>query len=301
MESIVSKVSGNTWCIDMQNVMIPYYRLNAHEIILFDSGCSRKGALENWLEAHDLRVRAILNTHNHWDHVSENDALRHKYGAKIYMPKIEAAFVATPLTFKVECGGIYTEIEHLYKKLYFPVDEEIPTQDCEIMVCGVPFQVIQTPGHSPGHVVYITPDHVMCVGDALMSESLLKVSKLSYAISHEVDLQSKQKLRNYSCNAYILSHKSIETSIDHLIDANIDFVVQRAEEIVGIVEHPMSMEEIIRTAWKRFQLREGIYFKNLEARNMIHALVEYLTSIGTLECRYDDGVDYYARSNMRRS
>ena len=47
--------------------------------------------------------------------------------------------------------------------LCFPVDVEIPTQDCEIEVCGVPFQVIQTPGHSAGHVVYITPDHVMCV------------------------------------------------------------------------------------------------------------------------------------------
>lgn len=299
MEITVSKVEGNTWCIDMPNVMIPYYRLNEHEIILFDSGCSRKGALENWLEKHDLKVCAILNTHNHWDHVSENDALRRRYGAKIYMPEIEAAFVATPLTFKVGCGGIYQEIEQLYRKLYFPVDETIPTENCTITICGVPIQVIQTPGHTPGHAVYITPDGVMCVGDVLMSESMLKVSKISYASSHEVDLESKKKLREYPCSAYILSHKSIETSIDHLIDENIAFVLQRAEEILRIVERPMSMEAIIRTAWQRFRLREGIYYKNLEARNMIHALVEYLTSMGKLECRYDDGVDYYARTTVR--
>ena len=279
--------------------MIPYYRLNTHEIILFDSGCSRKGVLGEWLKEHDLKVRAILNTHNHWDHVSENHALRRRDGAKIHMPKIEAALMASPLTFKVGSGGIYAEIEPLYESLCFPVDVEIPTQDCEIEVCGVPFQVIQTPGHSAGHVVYITPDHVMCVGDALMSESMLKVSKISYAVSHEVDLKSKQKLRNYPCDAYILSHKSIETSIDRLIDENINFVQQRAEEILRIVEHPISMEEIRRIAWKRFRLREGVYFKNLEAGNMIEALVEYLVSQGKLECRYEDGVDYYAKSKGR--
>ena len=50
MDITVSKVSGNTWCIEMPNVMIPYYRLNTHEIILFDSGCSRKGVLGEWLK-----------------------------------------------------------------------------------------------------------------------------------------------------------------------------------------------------------------------------------------------------------
>ncbi len=113
MDITVSKVSGNTWCIEMPNVMIPYYRLNTHEIILFDSGCSRKGVLGEWLKEHDLKVRAILNTHNHWDHVSENHALRRRDGAKIHMPKIEAALMASPLTFKVGSGGIYAEIEPL--------------------------------------------------------------------------------------------------------------------------------------------------------------------------------------------
>lgn len=301
MDITMSKVAGNTWCIDMPNVMIPCYRLNAHEIILIDSGCSRKGALADWLKEHHLKVRAILNTHNHWDHVSENDALRRRDGAKIYMPKLEAALIATPLSFKVESGGIYTEIKRLYEDIAFPVDVEIPTEDCKIKVSGIPFQVIQTPGHTPGHVVYITPDHVMCVGDVLMSESLLKVSKISYAISHEVDLESKQKLRNYPCDAYILSHKSIETSIYQLIEANINFVLQRAEEIMSIIEEPMSMEDIIKTAWKQFHLREGIYYKNLEARNMIHALVEYLVSKGKLKCQYKDGVDYYVRSTEGRA
>lgn len=70
MKLTAQQVAGNTWCIVQPRAMVPYYQLNEREIILLDSGCMLHGELEEWLEGQGLRVRAILNTHDHWDHVA---------------------------------------------------------------------------------------------------------------------------------------------------------------------------------------------------------------------------------------
>ena len=100
MKLTAQHVAGNTWCIVQPRAMVPYYQLNKREIILLDSGCMLHGELEEWLEGQGLRVRAILNTHDHWDHVAANAALQQRQGSRIYLPRLEAAAHASPLAFK---------------------------------------------------------------------------------------------------------------------------------------------------------------------------------------------------------
>jgi len=76
----------------------------------------------------------ILVTHHHWDHVQGLQALKRDTNCTIYGPAKEAA--------------------------------EIPTIDVEVHEGDrVPFgsfevQVIETPGHTPGHVTYYIPDAI---------------------------------------------------------------------------------------------------------------------------------------------
>ena len=100
MKLTAQQVAGNTWCIVQPRAMVPYYQLSEQEIILLDSGCMLHGELEEWLEGQGLRVRAILNTHDHWDHVAANAALQQRQGSRIYLPRLEAAAHASPLAFK---------------------------------------------------------------------------------------------------------------------------------------------------------------------------------------------------------
>lgn len=297
MELSAKRVLGNTWCIATPMAWIPYYQINETDIILLDSGYMLHGELEAWIKEHNFKVRAILNTHEHWDHVVANGNLQREYGAKIYMPKAEAALVETPIGKNVlHEPGNFMEIQNFYSMFSFRVDEEISAEDGMIEVCGIPFEVIHTPGHSLDHVSFITPDRVLYVGDVLMSADELRRAKISCAVSHEVDIESKKKLKRYSCEAYILAHGSIERDITALIDENIAYVHQRGEDLLQMIHQPMSMEEIIRTVWKQFGLRSGSYYKNLEVGNMIRSLVKYMVSEKKLENRYYDGVDYYARS-----
>lgn len=297
MEITAQRICGDTWCVIEPKAIVPYYRLNEKEIILLDSGCLLQGELEAWLAAQKLRVKAILTTHDHWDHVAAHQALQQVHGAKIYLPKIEAALHATDLGhLTAHANGNLKKIHNFFEPFSYRVDEEIGLEDGVLDVCGVPFSVVHTPGHSVDHVCYITPDQVLYVGDTLMSEELLRRTKLSYAASHEEDIASKKKLRQYDCKAYVLAHGSIEQDIGALIDQNIDYVCRRAEEVWRLITEPMSMEHILCKLWRHFALRDGMYYKNLEMGNMIRSLVQYLVSTGRLECRYYDGVDYYAHS-----
>lgn len=301
MEITTDRVCGRTWYIEMPDAVIGCYRLEENNIILLDSGSLAHGELEKWIEQQGFHVRAILNSHEHWDHVAANGYFQREHGAVIYMPKLEAAICATDLARKINHQpAILPEVRRFYQATApYRVDVELGAEDGEIEVCGARFRVIHTPGHSIDHVVYITPDNVMYAGDVLMSPALVRQAKLTYAACHEIDLQSKEKLRRYDCAAYILAHGSVETEIASVIDENIAFVLGRAEDVYRMIERPMSMEEIIRLSWRHFGLRPGGYYKNMEISNMIRALVHYLVSNDRLECRYCDGVDYYARLDNR--
>lgn len=298
MKLTAQQVAGNTWCIVQPRAMVPYYQLSEQEIILLDSGCMLHGELEEWLEGQGLRVRAILNTHDHWDHVAANAALQQRQGSRIYLPRLEAAAHASPLAFKAgHENGNYRAVEAFWQKFPYAVDEEIGLEDGPLEVCGAVFDVIHTPGHSVDHVAFRTPDDVLYVGDTLMSGRLLRQAKLSYALSHEVDLDSKEKLRRYHCAAYILAHGSIEQDLEELIDENLRYIRRRAETVWRSIEKPMSMEQIIRAVWKRLGLHaDAYYYRTLETGNMIRSLVQLLCSEGRLEHRFKDGVEHFNRA-----
>ena len=299
-EITARQIRGNTWGLFLPRMVVPYCHLTQKEIILLDSGCLTHGEVEQFLADRGLRVRAILTTHAHWDHIAAHAGLQRRDGAQIWMPKQEAALQATELgRLTVNPNGNYEAMRRFYQRFPYRVDEEIGLEDGTVTVCGMPFSVLQTPGHSLGHVCYITPDDVLYAGDALMTDTELRQTKLSYAVSVEVDLQSKEKLRHCRCSAYVAAHAGVEQELGPLIDRNIDYIRRRTEEVWRLIRRPMSMEEIQRMLWRHFSLRPGSYYKNLGSGNMLRALVQYLVSTGRLECRYDEGVDYYARTKQQ--
>lgn len=86
----------------------------------------------------------ILTTHHHGDHVEANEALKARYGLKIVGPKAEAPRV--------------------------PGIDEMVTGGDVIHVCGEEVRVIDTPGHTKGHIVYhFTGSGVLFAGDTLFA------------------------------------------------------------------------------------------------------------------------------------
>ena len=113
--------------------------------------------LTGYIDDNNLKLEGILLTHGHFDHIGGVARLKDKYGAKVYMHKMDIEFIDNPLDF----GRKYTR---------FDVDVAVDDGD-EITLCNQKIKVIHTPGHSRGGVCYICNDVIFC-GDTIFRGSL---------------------------------------------------------------------------------------------------------------------------------
>jgi len=89
----------------------------------------------------NLTVRTIFNTHHHWDHVSGNAALKQATGAALVLHAAEDDILQGKHPELLGTGGS--------NALSPPADIRIEHDD-SLRVGRIPFQVLVTPGHTPG-------------------------------------------------------------------------------------------------------------------------------------------------------
>lgn len=142
-------IHGKTGFIKTAYALIPTYQISENNLLLFDSGEEPSTELLDMLDA---RVRAVLCTHLHFDHIANNEALIARYGTEIFAHPAE---ISSP---------------HKPQELQYPIPP-IDGTTC-LKIDGVPIPVMYTPGHSFGHLAYVTPDHVCCLGDAIIRKEL---------------------------------------------------------------------------------------------------------------------------------
>ncbi len=111
---------------------------------------------------------AILCTHYHFDHVGAANTLREATGAKVYAHVADASHI----TGEVELPAGHRKVTPC------PVDVML-TGGEELQLAGVTWQVLHTPGHSPGSMCLFaqapgyTP--VLIAGDTLFAGSYGRV------------------------------------------------------------------------------------------------------------------------------
>lgn len=126
------------------------------EGMIIDPGGNEEDILA-MCEREKVTVKYIVNTHGHADHFCGNAKLKKATGAKIVMHEEDAAFIADP------------DVEQFFSVLGLaaspPIDMTVKDGDT-IKVGNVSFEVIHTPGHTPGGMcLYNAPN--LFTGDTL--------------------------------------------------------------------------------------------------------------------------------------
>lgn len=113
-----------------------------------------------WVRAHSGHVTLVVNTHWHSDHVGGNARLQ-AMGARIAACAPDAHAVA-----RRDPGCC--QAEYLDQPVA-PYTVDKPLEDGQVLRLGdADWQVIRTPGHTPGHLSLWQPDEqLLAVGDAL--------------------------------------------------------------------------------------------------------------------------------------
>ncbi|MDP2712231.1 MAG: MBL fold metallo-hydrolase [Solirubrobacteraceae bacterium] len=111
-----------------------------------------------------VTLDAILLTHCHFDHVGAVAPIARATGAPVYCPQLEVPVLQDVMAF-VPWPGFGP---------YESWDPEHTVAGGETLeLGGLTFDVIFTPGHSPGHVTYAVRDHgALFSGDVLFQDSV---------------------------------------------------------------------------------------------------------------------------------
>ncbi len=292
----LTQVKGNTWVAEGVE-LIPFYRLDGKRCVLLDTGLlQEREELETALLEAGLTPVGVLCSHAHVDHCASNGYFQEKYGAKIALTYPEAGMCATTLNLKcyfltLPLGMVERESECMVHE----PDVIIPP-DGPFSFCGALFQIIPTPGHSAGHVCTVTPDGVCYAADALLSAELLE-AKLPYNLNHQLAIESREKLRGADCEFFVMAHRGVcpASEIGPLIDANQALLRRRAEEVLELVDRPMTASEIDRAVCRRYQLFTHRLRRALRYQRNVSFLVEYLADRGELVPEIRDGIVFYKK------
>jgi hydroxyacylglutathione hydrolase len=294
----IIKVKGNTFCIDTGMTYIPFYKINDEEIIMMDTGwkVGEREGIEELLEENNYKIVGIICSHAHIDHIGNNTYLKNKYNCVIAMPAYEALVCSSTVNLKVYYSTrTLSDVTERFGHMVCETDIMISDNQDKIYVCGIKFKILHTPGHSPAHICISTPDNVAYVGDALISYEVMKGAKMPYAFILKEDLKSKTKLFDLKCSRYVIAHKGMYDDITKLINDNIDFYKNRAERIYEIIEGAMTMEDIMKSVIKSFNIHVKTVDKYALIERMLRSYVEYLDETGRIGLIMDNGFLKYTK------
>jgi len=294
----LTQVKGNTWVLEGIE-LIPLYKLDDKRCVLLDSGLlEEREKLEQTLLDAGLTPVGILCSHAHVDHCANNAYFQEKYGAKVALTYPEAGMCASVLNLK--CYFLTLSpgtVERESVCMVHDPDIFLPMSDGPFDAWGVRFQLIHTPGHSAGHICTITPDNVCYAADALLSQELLN-AKLPYSLCHKLAMESREKLRHLDCDTFIMAHRGVCTGaeIGALIDGNQALVRRRAEEILNLIDRPMTGSQIVEKTCTLYQLFTHKPRRSLRFERNIRFFLEYLVDTGQLFEMCRNGTTYYSRT-----
>jgi hydroxyacylglutathione hydrolase len=139
----------------------------AERAVIVDPGDDADRLLQS-IEALEVKtVEAILVTHTHFDHIGAVAPVAEATGAPVYCPELEKQVLANIMDYVPWPGfGPFESYE---------ADHTVSGGET-LELAGLQFEVLFTPGHSPGHVTYaLGSEQALFSGDVLFQGSVGRV------------------------------------------------------------------------------------------------------------------------------
>ena len=144
-----------------------YFHENTKEGVIFDPAAyspDEENQIKKIIEDNGIKIKYIINTHGHIDHIIGNKFAKDYFKVPILMNEKDMPFYKNVLKQGEMFGLDVTEPP--------PVDEFID-ENSKIKVGDIEFKILHTPGHSPGSLTFIddTNKNIFC-GDVIFKDSI---------------------------------------------------------------------------------------------------------------------------------
>lgn len=135
------------------------------DALVIDPGLEPESILD-FLQNEGLTPAAILNTHGHADHIGGNKELKRAYPQAPLLIGVNEANLLTDATANLSAP--------FGMAILSPPADRLVVEGDVVEAAGIRLEVLEVPGHSPGHVVYLYRDTpcLLFGGDVLFRGSI---------------------------------------------------------------------------------------------------------------------------------
>jgi len=137
---------------------------DARDCVVIDTGLSARPLIDFIAET-DLNPVAVIFTHGHADHIAGVNLLReHRRDIKVAIHADDAGMLTSP----VRNLSVMTGVAFTSEAADVIIQDEEPVE-----FAGIRFEVLHTPGHTPGGIcLYCPGEGVVFSGDTLFASSI---------------------------------------------------------------------------------------------------------------------------------
>lgn len=137
------------------------------EAAILDPAPDSSLQIQTFLTDHQLKAQKILLTHSHWDHIADVKQLKEKYQIPVYIHPLDASNLQKPGTDGLPCWIFISGVQ----------PDVLLEEGMQVSIGELNFQVLHTPGHSPGCVCFYEPQqHILFSGDTLFKGTIGNLS-----------------------------------------------------------------------------------------------------------------------------
>ncbi len=173
------------------------------EAAVIDPG-GRPAVIREYIKKTGLKLKFVINTHGHGDHIGANYFFAHKGKVDLLIHEDDADFLSEPELNLSSAFGI---------NIKAPAATELLKDKGRIEIGKLYLEVLHTPGHTPGSIC-LRYDDIVFTGDTLFCEGVGRTDLPNS--SEKAILESiKNKLMTLSDNCKVYPGHGPETTIGH--------------------------------------------------------------------------------------
>ncbi len=235
---------------------IGVYLTGHDEVFLIDTGNDKDAGKKilKLIEEKGWKVKGIISTHSHADHIGGNKVIQDRMACPIYSHGIENSFIKYTI---LEPTFLYGS--HPFKDLENKFLEAKSSETSELAL-NLPdgLSYFELKGHSFDMIGIKTSDDVYFLGDALCSAEVLNKYTIFFLENVQAYLDTLTFLTTLQGKCFIPSHGEMTSNIASLIKLNQQKIEEIISTIINYCQNARTHEEILKYLFDYYELTMNI-------------------------------------------
>ncbi|ULQ58587.1 MBL fold metallo-hydrolase [Brucepastera parasyntrophica] len=226
-------------------------------VYLVDSGNDKEAGRKilKLLNEREWKLKGIINTHSHADHIGGNAYLQEKTGCAVLASKGERGFIESPVLEPSFLWGAAP-----YKDIRTKFFEAKPSTVTQLLGPGESFEnftVIPLGGHFFDCIGILTSDGVFFLGDSIFGSETISKHKIPYIYDIAEFRKSLERIRQTPAVQYVPSHGPVGKECGDLIQANFEAAFSIEKNLLEILGSGKTFENILKETADIFSIELG--------------------------------------------